>query len=99
MPNSDKKGILFKNAHEAERFLKDVLNSLNISIMDLGSVYGKPDNIGLQIKENQRPIPLRFFTTICIHTELNPQDYDYIIITEDNDQCYVCKTKKCRPVQ
>lgn len=85
------KGILFENSKEAQRFLEDVLRVLNIKVDDLGGIYGLNEDISKQIKENIKPLPYRFFKTICDHTELTTENYSYIIVPLHLDKCSVCE--------
>ncbi len=92
MPHSATKGILFENSEEAKRFLDDVLRVLNVKEADLGDIYGLNEDIGEQIKENETPLPYRFFITICDCTELTVDDYNYVIVPLHLDKCSVCQT-------
>jgi len=92
MPHSGTKGILFESSEEASKFLEDVLRVLNVKVNDLGDIYGLSEDIGEQIKENKKPLPYRFFKTICDHTDLTMDDYSYKIVPLHLDQCPLCET-------
>ncbi|KUO52816.1 MAG: hypothetical protein APF76_02455 [Desulfitibacter sp. BRH_c19] len=92
MSHSATKGILFENSEEAKKFLDDILRVLSIKVDDLGDIYGLNEDIGEQIKENRKPLPFRFFETICGHTELTMDNYTYKIVPLHLDKCSVCQT-------